>query len=81
MGRLIQNSLGSYYLYHEVFVITNWYDNDNDVNNEKSNYIKSNFLLCRLFFLSDHNFISNEGNLIIDRKIMLSGIRSKNQKS
>ena len=38
--------------------------------------LKSNFLLCRLFFLSDHNFISNEGNLIIDRKVMLSGIRS-----
>ena len=28
-------------------------------------YLKSNFLLCRLVLLSDHNFISNEGNLII----------------
>ena len=27
-------------------------------------YLKSNFLLCRLFFLSDHNLISNERNLI-----------------
>ena len=27
--------------------------------------LKSNFLLCRLCFSSDHNFISKEGNLII----------------
>ena len=39
--------------------------------------LKSNFLLCRLFFLIDHNFISNEGNLIIffcNRKILLRGL-------
>ena len=27
--------------------------------------LKSNFLLWRLFFLSDHNSVSNEGNSII----------------
>ena len=27
--------------------------------------LKSNFLLCRLFFITVQNFISNEGNLII----------------
>ena len=26
-------------------------------------YLNSIFLLCELFFLSDHNFISNEGKL------------------
>ena len=37
-------------------------------------FLKSNFLLCTLFFLSDNNFISNEENLIFNIDIIMKRI-------
>ena len=37
-------------------------------------FLKSNFLLCRLFFLSDNKFISNEENLIFNIDIIMKRI-------